>query len=143
MKKTIFTILVALLFAGVAPAQEKRGKFSPEKFRAELEGFIVREACLSPKEASKFFPLYDEMCKKQRTVFNKMRQSERSNPCNEADCRKVIKERDNLEIELKKIQQAYHNKLLGVLSAQKVFKALKAEDEFHRCMLRRSEGKHK
>lgn len=141
MRKCIATIALAFVFAFVATAQEKREKFSPDKFRAELESFIVREACLSPKEAAAFFPLYDEMQKKQRVVFGSMRRLDHAPACSEDECRRLIKERDKLEIELKKIQQTYHNKFLGVLSAQKVFNVLRAEDDFHRHMLRKSDKK--
>lgn len=139
MTKTILTLALALT-AVVATAQEK---FSPEKFRAELESFIVKEACLSPQEASAFFPLYDEMQKKQRVVFGSMRRLDHAPACSEAECKSLIKERDKLEIELKKIQQTYHNKFLAVLSARKVFNVLKAEDNFHRHMLRKSDRKRK
>lgn len=141
-KLCIFTIALAL-FASVATAQDKPERFSPEKFRAELESFVVREACLSPKEAAAFFPLYDEMGKQQRAVFSSMRRLDHAPACTEDECRKLIKERDKLEIELKKIQQTYHNKFLSVLSAQKVVRVLKAEDDFHRRMLRRSDKRHK
>lgn len=141
-KHTILTLLLLLLTLASA-AQERKERFSPEKFRADLESFIVKEACLSPKEAAAFFPLYDEMGKKQRAVFNSMRRLDHAPACTDDDCRKLIKERDKLDIELKKLQQTYHNKFLGVLSAQKVFKVLKAEDDFHRRMLRRSDKKRK
>ena len=44
---------------------------------------------------------------------------------------------DKMDIELKRIQQQYHNKFLDILPACKVMKAIKAEDKFHRNMLKR------
>lgn len=120
---------------GAAP-QSKPGKFSPEKFQAEMEQFIVKEACLTPAESSKFFPLYNEMRRKMRVVFDKQRRIERSNPTTDAACRKAIKESDDLDIELKEIQRTYHNKFMSALSPSKVFKILKAEDRFHHRMLK-------
>lgn len=136
MKRTYCIIAFLCLLIVSALAQNQRPKFSPEKFRADLERFIVKEVGLTPVESSTFFPLYDEMCKKQRSIFNSMRRIDKIAPKNEEDCRKLIKERDKLDLELKKIQQTYHAKFLNVLSAKKVFDILKAEDKFHRRMLR-------
>ena len=68
-KRSIFILLMAFVVAMQTHAQDKRPKFSPEKFKADMEQFIVKEACLTPEESAKFFPVYDEMQKKQRAVF--------------------------------------------------------------------------
>ena len=107
-------------------------KFSPEKFQAEMEQFITQEAGLTADEAAKFFPIYREMQQKQRAVFAKMREEGRVKPTDDASCKKLVQKRDEVELELKKIQQTYHNKFFTVLSASKVFDVLRAEDRFHR-----------
>lgn len=114
---------------------DKKNHFSPKAFQKELEAFIVREASLTPNEAEKFFPLYREMGKKQREIFNKIRHINRTRPSDSNEYKKCVTERDKLDIELKKIQQTYHNKFFTVLSAKKVFEVLRAEDLFHRQML--------
>lgn len=135
MKRIVITCLAVLMLLAVS-AQEPKKKFSPEKFQAELEQFITNEACLTPQEATKFFPLYREMHKKQRSVYNQMKALGKIKPAEESECRKSIQKRDELELELKSIQQTYHNKFLGVLSASKVFDVIKAEDRFHRKTFR-------
>ena len=60
MKKLSITI-VCLLVTMMAFAQEGPMKFSPEKFKADLQEFIVKEAKLTPQEAAKFLPLFGEM----------------------------------------------------------------------------------
>lgn len=77
------------------------------------------------------------MLQKQRSRFDKMRKIWRQKPKNETACREVIKERDKLDLELKRIQQSYHNKLLAVIPAHKLFDVIKAEERFHRGMLRK------
>jgi hypothetical protein len=76
------------------------------------------------------------MHKKQRCVYNQMKALGKIKPAEESECRKSIQKRDELELELKSIQQTYHNKFLGVLSASKVFDVIKAEDRFHRKTFR-------
>lgn len=119
-------------------AQENKPRFSPEQFQAELEQFIVTEAGLTPQESARFFPEYREMGKRQRAVFDRMRKLGRTKPADEAGCLNAIKQRDKMDLELKKIQQTYHNKFLTLISASKLFDVIKAEERFHRRMLKKS-----
>ena len=50
----------------------------------------------------------------------------------EVECKKCVQKRDVYELELKNIQQTYHNKFFCVLPASKVYDVIKAEDRFHR-----------
>ena len=112
MKRLLLSLSVALLLSVSAFADEPQ-KFSPEKFQAEMEQFITQEACLTPEESAKFFPLLREMHQKQRAIQCQIK-------------------RDVYELELKNIQQTYHNKFFSVLPASKVYDVIKAEDRFHR-----------
>ena len=121
---------------GVKAQGQQMGRFSPEKFQVELEQFITKEACLTPQEAAAFFPVYKEMLKKQRAIFDRQRQNVWPKPTNEKDCAKAIRQRDENELEQKRILQTYHNKMLSVIPASKLYDVLNAEDRFHRQMLR-------
>ena len=121
MKKLSITI-VCLLVTMMAFAQEGPMKFSPEKFKADLQEFIVKEAKLTPQEAAKFLPLFGEMHDKQRAIYARQREL------------RTIKKADQMDLELKTLQQTYHNKFLNVLPASKVFEVIKAEDRFYRDM---------
>ena len=111
---------------------QQMGKFSPEKFQADLEQFITKEACLTPQEAAAFFPVYKEMQRKQRSVYERQRRESRMKPADEKGCEKAICQRDEDDLELKRIQQTYHNKMLSIIPASKLYDVLKAEDRFHR-----------
>lgn len=138
--KRLMTILIALVLAVAAIPQDQKNqqppKFSPEKFQADLEQFITKEACLTPQEAAKFFPVYKEMQAKQRAVYDRQRQLGWGKPADEKGCEKAIRQRDEYDLELKRIQQTYHNKFLSIISASKLYDVIKAEDRFHRQMLR-------
>lgn len=138
MKKIVLSLIILLIAVAVDAQENNKQKFSPEKFRAEMEQFITKDACLTKTEAAKFFALYKEMNKKQRVVFDKIRQIAKNKPADEAGCREAIKTRDKLDLELKQIQQTYHEKFLTVISASKLFDVIKAEEKFHRRMLKKS-----
>lgn len=138
MNKLLTIVLFLSLLLSPANAQER--KFSPEKFQAELEQYITKEACLTPQEAASFFPIYREMQKKQRTIFERQRQLGKVKPLDERECEKAIRQRDENELEQKRIQQTYHNKMLSVVSASKLFDVMQAEDRFHRMKFRSWSG---
>lgn len=116
-------------------------KFDPTKFKAELEQFITTEAGLTPAEASKFFPLFEEMFNKQHKMFKEMRLLRKYKPTNDAACRDAIAKIDSLEIEMKKLNQAYHKRFFKILPASKVFDIIKAEAKFHRNAFKRMKKK--
>lgn len=135
--------LALLCIAVCADAQGKHGRFTPERFQAELEQYIVKKACLTPKEAAAFFPVYREMRDKQRLVHKKMKDMKRIKPVTDAECKKNIKMCDEAEIEIKEIQKAYHDKFIMMLPAKKVYDILNAEDRFHRQMFKRTANKNR
>lgn len=146
MKRLYIAALMVLAVCCTALAQQRPhkgqqqqsdNKFSPERFEAELQQFLVSEASLTPQEAAKFFPLYKEMQSKQRALYDRQRQNGQIKPQDEKGCQKAIRERDEIDVELKRIQQTYHNKFLDILPASKVYDLIKAEDRFHRRMLKR------
>lgn len=143
MKKSIF-VLFFLLIVSLANAQNGQQKhFNPERYQAELEQYIMRKAGLSPKEASKFFPLYSEMLRKQRSIHNELKTLKRIKPVTDKDCKQNIMKRDKFEIEIKEIQRTYHEKFMQVLPACKVYDVIKAEERFHRQIFKRAADKMK
>lgn len=134
MKKILISMM--LLLSGVMTQAQEARKFSPEKFQAEMEQFITKEAGLTAEEAAKFIPLFREMQQKQRTIFEKVRKEGFTKPVDDATCRKLVERRDACELEQKKIQQLYHQKFFSVISPSKVFDVLIAEERFHRRAFR-------
>lgn len=135
MMNRLSITLCMLMFAMSIFAQDNK-KFSPEKFDAELQEFITREANLTPAEAEKFFPVYKEMQNKQRVIFDKIKNLNRQRPQDERGYQKAIKESDQNDLEMKRIQQTYHERFMELLPASKVYDILQAEYKFHRRMLR-------
>lgn len=139
MKKILSTIIImltAVIMMNAQEGQQAQQRFSPEKFEAELQDYITKEAHLTQQEASKFFPVYKEMQEKQRALFDRQRELAKVKPSDEQGCLKVIKESDDIDLELKRIQQNYHARFIELLSASKVYDILKAEQRFHRHMMK-------
>ena len=108
LRTTVLMILMLCTF-GVANGQHrKRPPFNPAKFEADLEQFITVNACLSPSQAASFFPVYRQMMKKQRALFDEMRRLRMINPKDNEACEEAIRKQDELDIQIKQLQQEYH-----------------------------------
>lgn len=137
LRTTMLMILMLCTF-GVANGQpRKRPPFNPAKFEADLEQFITVNACLSPSQAASFFPVYRQMMKKQRALFDEMRRLRMTNPKDNEACEEAIRKQDELDIQIKQLQQEYHGRFLMMLPANKVLSIIKAEEKFHRQIFRK------
>lgn len=137
LRTTVLMILMLCTF-GVANGQHrKRPPFNPAKFEADLEQFITVNACLSPSQAASFFPVYRQMMKKQRALFDEMRRLRMINLKDNEACEEAIKKQDELDIQIKQLQQEYHGRFLMMLPANKVLSIIKAEEKFHRQIFRK------
>lgn len=137
LRTTMLMILILCTF-GVANGQHrKRPPFNPAKFEADLEQFITVNACLSPSQAASFFPVYRQMMKKQRALFDEMRRLRMTNPKDNEACEEAIRKQDELDIQIKQLQQEYHGRFLMMLPANKVLSIIKAEEKFHRQIFRK------
>lgn len=126
--------------------QDNRGgrqQFDPQKFEQQLEQFVVKEAGFNQSEAAKFLPIFREMRKKYIAIMAKKGQQMKNIPKNDAECAEAIKNYDNSEVQLKKIEETYHQKMVRVVPASKVLKACFAEERFHREAFRMVQNMNK
>ena len=133
LKRTVLVTMLLVFGLSTATAQhKKRPHFDPKRFEAELEQFITTNACLTPGESAKFFPVYRQMMKRQRMIFDEMRR------LHHIDTRaNAIRRQDELDVEIKLLQQEYHSRFMLILPAGKVMRIIKAEEKFHRQMFKR------
>ena len=137
MKTTVLMILMLCTFGVTNGQHKKRPPFNPAKFEADLEQFITVNACLSPSQAASFFPVYRQMMKKQRALFEEMRRLRMINPKDNEACEEAIRKQDELDIQIKQLQQEYHGRFLMMLPANKVLSIIKAEEKFHRQIFKK------
>lgn len=137
LRRMIFMLVMILMTVTVSAQPRKHPPFDPAKFEADLEQFVTVQACLTPVEAAKFFPVYRQMMKKQRMLFEEMRRYRHINPKDNEACAEAIRRQDELDIQIKQLQQEYHSRFMSILPACKVFNIIKAEEKFHRQMFRK------
>lgn len=145
MRLWILVFLMVVNICAVHAGKPKgRPPFDPQKFQADLEQFITTDAGLKPEEAAKFFPVYRQMMKKMRMLFDEMRRYHHVNPCDEEACADAVRKQDEIDLELKRLQQEYHQRFMLMLPPSKVLSIIKAEEKFHRQAFQKfRDGKRK
>ncbi len=151
MNNKRFTWLILWVFFGLTTsmAQPARNHFSPEDFKKKQEHYITLKAQFTQEEAKAFFHLFHEMHTKQREVMDKiikLKRQEMTEETKEDAYTDVINEITKLKTESARIEASYYKRLCKAISPRKVYKAMKAEDKFHREMLKgfnnRNRNKH-
>lgn len=138
MKHRRYIIVLLVLLCGVVAMAQEPKKFDPVQFEADLEQFVATEARLTPTESATFFPLYREMRKKQMAYFGYHRRWHIVDESDDKACAEAIRRMDSNDLEIKRLQQLYHEKFLHILPASKVFRIIKAEEKFHRQQFKRA-----
>lgn len=145
MKRGIILIVASfiVLMSFTLTAQDKDShEARMEKYRAEKVSFLTTKLNLTPAEAEKFWPIYNQMDKERwdaqksrRDLENKVSEAEESLSDNE-----IIKLTREFSGSMQKeaaLMTSYNEKLLKVLPPKKVLKLYKTENEFRMNMIRR------
>ncbi len=144
MKRVLFIAFTGLLFffIGTALGQDQSHEARWEKIKAEKVAFITTQLSLTPAEAQKFWPIYNEMeqqrwdaQKARRDLENKVSEAEES--LSENEIVKLTRDFAGSMANEGALMSGYNEKLLKVLPAKKVLKLYKAENEFRMNMIRK------
>ena len=141
-KFVICLLGILLSTTSLSYGQNKDDHFDFEKFKADKVAFITEAINLTPDEAQKFWPVYNEFEKKKWDLMRERHDLERS-------LRDELKEMSDKEyIDLSKrlasfpqkdgeLSLEYNDKFLKILSPEKVVKLYIAEVNFRGKLLRR------
>jgi len=119
-----------------------------ERFRSEKVAFLSTNLELTPAEAQKFWPVYNQL-EKERWELHKMRREVEENVQeaeeNISDQRIRQLTRDFTETMKKEADMVsnYNEKLLEILPPKKVLKLYKAENEFKMYMIKKFRDKRR
>ena len=145
MKKIFATVLglscFILSFAQGNSPQNTQGQQAMDRIQSEKIAFFTNELDLSPKEAQKFWPVYNDYSKESRVAHDATMRAFRNLsgrpgetlPDKEVEKRlseymKALKKENDLSIE-------YYNKFKEVLPIKKVAKLYQTEEAFRMRMI--------
>lgn len=145
MKKEIIILLSGIvLFLNVSVnAQNKPShKDRMEKYRAEKVSFLSTQLDLTPEEAEKFWPIYNQMeserweaQKARRELENKVKEAEEN--LSDKEVIKLTREFSGSMQKEGELLASYNEKLLKVLPPKKVLNLYKTENEFRMYMIKK------
>lgn len=143
----IFTLLPLSLVAQpqqshVWPQREQskqnkeQPRFDPEKFQQDMLMNITRAAGFTPAESQAFIPLYKEMRKELRTISAKIHELKTKKYETDKEYLDALNKIKRLQVEMAEVEASYYKRICKVVPAEKMFKLMLAEDQFHRQMVK-------
>lgn len=140
----IVTAVLLIMGSGLLQAQdEKEGESRWEKFRAEKVSFLTEKLELTPTEAQKFWPVYNELEKSRweaqktrRELEVKIREVEDKNLSKKEIIQLTRDYSSSMENE-GELYIKYNDEFLKILPPEKVLKLYRSENEFRMYMIRK------
>lgn len=141
MKRTFFILLVSLTFASTA--QEVVEDAQPDvnvkdKIKAARVGLITQRLNLTPDQAQKFWPIYNEFDQKRADVRKPYRDAQKDINPNNPDPKQQQALVD-LGIKVKQdelnLEKEYSAKMMSVITAQQMLNLRKAEHDFRNIII--------
>jgi len=145
--KNVIPIILFLVsfsfYAQGGKTDEKR-----EKIKAYKVSFLTTELELTSTEAEKFWPIYNAYDDKQfelrhqkmKTYMRKL-DDEYINSMSEKDAAALLSQMESTDKELYLLRDKYMSNLKKILSAKKILKLKKSEDDFNRKLLQQYRDK--
>lgn len=139
MKQLKNTFLILLLLTGINMQGQNRRPIR-ENVEAMKIGFLTDRLQLSPEEAQKFWPVYNqytaELDKLRLSRHKNMKEAkEIMDEMTDANAEKFVDDEMAFRQEELDIQKKYHPQFKKVLSAKKVAKLYRSEEDFKRKLL--------
>ena len=138
----IFVTVSVMIAFGVSAQQKKvvRNHFDREVFETKRNAFITAEVGLTPEEAAQFIPLCNELRQKKFEIGRECRKLNRKirlqKESTDADYQKVIDANLAVDIEEGQLNKEYFEKFKKILSPEKIYKYMRAEQKFVRIYMK-------
>ncbi len=149
--KKIIAFFIFLMIASVsvnAQGFDKKHQDKWEKYRSEKIAFLTSELDLTPEEAQKFWPVYNQLEKERweaqkmrRELEEKVRGAEES--ISEEKITQLTREFAGSWKTEADLMMEFNEKFLDILPPQKVLRLYKAESEFRMHMIRKFRDRRK
>lgn len=142
--KSIITLLLSFIFLLPAMAQDEaelpKDARAREKIIAARIAYITEKLNLTPAEAEKFWPIYNEFDEKRkeiRTEAKQVRQNPDPSRSAEENQKAALAQQHEFRQKELNLEKDYSTRLLNVVSAQKVMSLPKAEKDFRTILLKK------
>ena len=144
MKRIILGIALLLLSSLTLVAQNNRSQI-----KALKTAFITNALELSPSEAEKFWPIYNQFDQnmhkfkavKTQQITRTIRLAGGIEKLSESESERILKEFIDIDYNVANEKKKLHKNLTGIISSKKIIKLLRAEQYFNKELLKRLQEK--
>ena len=150
MKNSIIrsaAVLAALILSvtafSMSPQTQGEKRDWRDKLKAEKVAFMTTRMDLTPQEAEKFWPVYNQLEQESHKKFQKLMESYRNlekalqNNAGKAEVEKLLKAYVKAKDESAGMEEANMKKYLEILPAEKVARLYVGEEDFRRSQISR------
>lgn len=139
-------ILFVILLYGAFPlsAQDTepvmQNKEAMEKIQSARIALISNRLGLTPEQAQKFWPIYNEYVQKRRDLqqdLMKDRQGVNMNDLTEEQSRKLMEQSMDIKQRMLDLEKDYSGRLQKIITAQQMLELRQAEQEFRQMIIER------
>jgi hypothetical protein len=140
MNTKIICFIVPLLFLyQLSPGQDRDAR---QKIETARIGLITERLGLTPEQAEKFWPIYNEYNNQRKNLVQELQEARRN-----VDMQNISEEQGQalmklgLDIKERQLQleKNYSQRLMQVISTQQMLSLRKAEDDFRKMIIQRLE----
>jgi len=149
MKTKIFFLLMflstGLLFTNAQQNRQhgQNKRFDIEEYRKKRDQYLIKEVGLTNEEAKQFLPLTNELMKKKyelnKAVREEGRELMKKKEKTEDEYETLLDKNLDIRIKEAQLEKEYYQKFKKVLSAEKLYKYMKAEMKFTKNFVRERE----
>lgn len=125
-----------------ANAQKNNTQDAKSKLEAARIALITERLGLSPKQAQKFWPVYNEYAEQRRIIqqeYRNARQGMDMNNLTEEQSRKLMRTRMDGKQKQLNLETKYGDRLMNVINNRQLMALKKAEDDFRAMIIKRIE----
>ena len=136
-KALIIAMLCPLFMLGQNHKMDKKR----ERIEVQKIAFITKQLDLTPEEAQKFWPVYNQFSDARKQLHKQHKENRKDiNNLSDSEIEQVIDNHIILDQKELDIKKKYHTEFKKVLSNKKIAKLYHSEDQFKRELLKRIKG---
>ena len=146
--KNILPLFMFLITFSFYAQNDKKLDEKRDKVKAYKVSFLTTELELTPTEAEKFWPIYNAFDDKQFELRHEKMKAYMSrlnddniNSISEKEAATLLAQIESTDKELYLLREKYMSNLKKILSAKKILKLKKSEDDFNRKLLKQYRDK--
>ena len=143
MKTVVFYILI--LFMGIPSFAQKEttSRYDQQKLESAKVAFITKRLDLSPQQAEKFWPLYNQHTDERGNLMRQIKELSKavSTDINDKQALQLIDRKFELKKEILDLENAFTKKIVEIISPVQAIKLSDLNRDFARHIYRMQKGK--